>query len=1031
MQWWLAILMPFLLLGLVAVCRRTHGCCRGSSFVPRLCAFLLVIRFGEATNPGPDIDSFVIGVANPTGLRSKAPYVAAHMSYGDVWALSETHLCAQGIADFNTGLKFADAPFQPLLGGCPVPANKTNSGCWKGVGVLSKTPVRKLPHSWADDVAFSSRAMIFTTLVDDFWLSGGIVYGEPESHLYPDRFKHTEALLQEVVGSICFLSTGHRFVAGDWNVSIDELPVFTQLAQAGFRDLQDLAAERWAISPKPTCKHRTRKDFCFVSPELQELLFDVRIVDDIWPDHSILQGHFHRLCMTVPKDVWRMPGPFPWPAQWTFPAKWWDLCDGSPSFKYAKLWEALEQVAEQALPFKPSKHVKGRAQTQAPKCVVGGRLAPVKIGRRGDFHPQFHGASCRHAQWVRQVRRLQAYLRSVQAHGNTCQYAQEVWLAIVSAKGFPGGFRAWWYESASKTFDAPLVLPWCPPDAAVARSLFETMSVEVRLLEAKLKSTSRQYARMRRAKNPNVLFKDLKAAPANGVDFLLKPLQAKVVCLNDDASMALEPSQPCVLDRPIFCNGQQLEVIHVEPDCIWTGLEPAVAVGSLVTQLKTTGTKQALEDAFLHEWSQRWDRHKDVPHARWDAILSFARAHLPRGQLTWPALTCDSLMQLISRKKPGSSSGLDGVSLLDLQSMPSGAHEVFVHMFAEAEREGTWPQQLLVGKVACLAKKEHPQDVMDYRPITVLGLLYRCWGSFHARHAIRQLESFLPETLYGSRPSRFAGQVWCQLLWAVEDSLSSGIALSGVFADIQKAFNCLPRLVVMEAAALLGIPFSLLIAWAGALSQLGRRFQIGQNLSAAAYSVTGLPEGDGLSCLGMVIIDILFHLWHGFFFPMAQPISYVDDWTLLTTNPAFIEGSVQCLNRFTEALDLQLDLKKTCAWSVCSSGRRLLKSQGFRVVDGCRSLRAHVQTTRKHTNSTQMERVAAVSSLWAKLRMSACAYVHKVRALRTAAWPKCLHAISATTIALQAFVSLRAGAMKGLGADGAGCNSFLHLGLIE
>ena len=75
----------------------------------------------------------------------------------------------------------------------------------------------------------------------------------------------------------------------------------------------------------------------------------------------------------------------------------------------------------------------------------------------------------------------------------------------------------------------------------------------------------------------------------------------------------------------------------------------------------------------------------------------------------------------------------------------------------------------------------------------------------------------------------------------------------------------------MEAAALLGIPFSLLIAWAGALSQLGRRFQIGQNLSAAAYSVTGLPEGDGLSCLGMVIIDILFHLWHGFFFPWHNP----------------------------------------------------------------------------------------------------------------------------------------------------------------
>ena len=709
----------------------------------------------------------------------------------------------------------------------------------------------------------------------------------------------------------------------------------------------------------------------------------------------------------------------------------WKSFEGSPSSKYAQLWQTLEQAAEQALPFVPSKHVKGRAQTSGTSQVFGGRVAPVRVGRRGDFQPQFHGASVRHAQWVRQVRRLQAYLRSVQAHGAECQYAQDVWMSIVTAKGFLGGFRSWWFECKSKPFGVPGVLPWSAPECEIARGLFETMVVEVRSLEAKLKSTSRQHARLRRAKNPNVLFKDLKDSPANGVDFLLKPLQSRVVAVNEDASLTLEPPQPWVTDAPIFSNGKQLVLIHVEPDCLWVDLDSCVPVGSLVSQLKSTGTKHALEQAFLSEWRLRWDRHKDVPDERWETILSFARRHLPRRRLEWPALTTDSLMQVIGRKKPGSSSGLDGVSLVDLKCMPSEAHEAFVHMFSEAETTGIWPDQLLIGKVACLAKKERPQDVLDYRPITILGLLYRCWGSYHARHAIRQLEMVLPDTLYGSRPSRFAGQVWCQLLWAVEDSLSSGVALSGVFADIQKAFNCLPRLVVLEVAALLGIPFSLLVAWAGALAQLGRRFQIGSNLSSAAYSVTGLPEGDGLSCLGMVIVDMLFHLWHGFFFPMAQPISHVDDWTLLTTNPAFVARSVQCLRRFTDALDLQLDMKKTCAWSVCASGRRLLKSQGFAVVQGCRMLGAHVQTTRKHTNSTQMDRINAASGICARLRLSASAYKHKIRAIRTAAWPRCLHAISATTIALQAYGTLHSGAMRGLGADGAGCNSLLHLGLIE
>ena len=50
--------------------------------------FLSVVRFGEAMHPGPD--EFILGVANPTGLRNKAPYVVSHMSHGDLWAFSES-----------------------------------------------------------------------------------------------------------------------------------------------------------------------------------------------------------------------------------------------------------------------------------------------------------------------------------------------------------------------------------------------------------------------------------------------------------------------------------------------------------------------------------------------------------------------------------------------------------------------------------------------------------------------------------------------------------------------------------------------------------------------------------------------------------------------------------------------------------------------------------------------------------------------------------------------------------------------------
>jgi len=193
-----------------------------------------VLRVGEASHPGPAADdhNFFWGIANPTGLRSKATYVVEHMAYGVIWAFSETHLSSREVLSFNSGLRFAESAFQSFLGGYPVPPSNDNTGSWEGVGVLSKTPVRHIPHSWPDGVMRSSRAMAFTTLVDDVWMTGGVVYGEPDSQHYPARLVHNEALLQAVTSSVGFLSTGPRFVAGDWNVTHGELPVFSTLARS-------------------------------------------------------------------------------------------------------------------------------------------------------------------------------------------------------------------------------------------------------------------------------------------------------------------------------------------------------------------------------------------------------------------------------------------------------------------------------------------------------------------------------------------------------------------------------------------------------------------------------------------------------------------------------------------------------------------------------------------------------------------------------------------------------------------------------
>lgn len=713
-------------------------------------------------------------------------------------------------------------------------------------------------------------------------------------------------------------------------------------------------------------------------------------------------------------------------------AEFWDKLEGSIDSKYMQLWEHFETTAAARLPFPVQKSMLGRAKTTRVTAVRPGLRSPMKVGRQGDFQPHFFGASWRHVQWIRQVRRLQSYMRCVQHCDPHGTHAANLWASIIRAKGFQGVFCQWWLTCECRVHGAPSLLPWFPPGYDFACKIFETVALAVRALESELCRTSKQYAKLRRAKNPNQIFRDLKAGPENGVDYLLQPLKAKIVDVRpEDMSIVVDPPQPWHNSLPIWCQGVQLAPIHVTDVCFWLQSISPCEVGSTVSQLKCTGAKDELATAFIDAWKERWDRHRDVPTNRWDTILSFARAKLPCVAMDLPSLNPTSLSWVIATKKAASAGGLDGVSVADLRFLPNEALQNLCTMFDEIETTGSWPSQMLEGKVACLAKVSDPRTVMDYRPITVLGMLYRVWGSFYSHAIMKHLTSVLPDTLYGSRPSCFAGQVWSQLLWAVEASIANGVALTGLIADLQKAFNHIPRLVVIEAAALLGIPLHVLRGWAGALAQVGRRFQLGPNLTKTVFSVTGLPEGDGLSCVGMVIIDILFHLWHSHFFPLCQPISYVDDWTVLTTSPSLMSGIYSCLSAFTDAVDLLLDSKKTFTWSVCSAGRKSLLSQGFQVQDSCRVLGAHVQTTRKHTNAIQMARITSLQSLWPKLRLSAAPYRVKVRALRCAAWPRALHAIAATTVANQTFKMLRASAMKSLQADGSGCSSIVHLGLCE
>lgn len=995
-----------------------------------------LLRIGEASNPGPvvdfEADQFTVGTFNPTGLRNKAHYFHTHMSYGDIWTAAETHFYGKDVSRFRAGLRASHSARKYCITDAPSTRRQvTSQSAWKGVGVLAKHPTRALPSSLPEHIRESGRALLFTSLLGDTWLSGAVVYGEPNAHHYPAFLKNNEHILHHVATHICHLTYGPRFISGDWNVEQGSLPVFGLLTQAGFRDIQDVALERWGCPIQNTCKGRTRRDFLYISPEMQDLLLGVDVCHDTWPDHSMVVGSFRGPRNVPPIWVWPTPEPFPWPNEFAADVVWPGSNDASSA--YAQVWEDIENSAIANSPFEVSTRACGRASRTMPMKVRNGLFAPVKLARKGDFQPEFFGASVRHSQWLRQVRRLQSFARLAGNESPALGIVKaETWGAIRRARGFDPSFEQWWESMCFKTNEAPLLFPLVPPAQDVAHAMFESVAMAVRDMEGVLRKSSRQYAKLRRDHNPNLVFSDIRPPSVPGVDVLLQPLHS-VVESEDVAEGRIVLDQPCSFDPEgvISCDGRPLEVIHHESDAVWVSDASNVAVGAEISQQKCIGSHADLEALFVKTWSERWMRHADVPAERWEVIVAFARNHLPRLNLQWPSIGVAEIQQVLRSKKKSTSPGFDGVTLLDLQRMPANVLQVFCDMFASCETTGSWPMQLVDGRVVSLAKVSSPGSPADFRPVTVFSLLYRVWSSYHSKQALSQLDSALPDTLYGGRPGRYAAQVWSKLLWSVEHSFQHGVELTGIVADLQKAFNMLPRLVVFELAGHLGLPGPMLIAWAGALSRMKRRFLLRGSLTKGVLSVTGFPEGCGLSCVAMVIVDFAFHVWQRVFFPLCTALSYVDDWQLVCTHSSLLSGAKRCLDRFVEAVDLQLDAKKTFAWSITNAGRKLLREEGFTVVLAAKNLGAHVQVSRKHTNASLTDRIGTMVALWPRLRLSPCAYRTKVRALLVAAWPRALHAVAATGVGDHLIHSLRAGAMKGLDSDGAGCNAWVQLGLIE
>ena len=1013
---------------------------------------LLGVRIGEAGHPGPQVEQldlnsewFCIGVSNADSLVQRLDSVV-NLPWG-LWGFAETHMTSKQASFFAGQLrkkrrKLGEDAFVVTGSDIQNRPGSTEAGAWSGVAMLGHLPVRELHVPWPELQYSTGRVMIAACQFQGVTMVGGLIYGYARSQTHQHAEAMTSELLHTLTTEIILGRTGCRFIMGDMNASRHGHSLVALWHHYGWREVQEVAAELFDHEICMTCKGSTQQDQLWLSPEMIGALRKVEVSDTYFPSHAAVAAYFDFGQSTLEQQEWPMPAFVPW-KEIDLEA-WKTYCDGLPTWQWGA--NLTRDFGSWCRRFEDSMDgfVQGRNGSHLPRSCKGRgqrfeverrlRVAPLaKPSRDGEVAMSNDFLGRQAQKWFAQVRRLQSMVHSLRAQKqtpNAQNYRAQLWGSVRRAKGFAGGFENWWRIRPIHLEGSPGEVQVNVPSLEVAQSYYQDFLRNYRSMEHHHHQARWQSLKAKLDTDENAIFRLLK-----------KPMEAQLEVLEEDAEYLVEQVRPMfevlipqlTLKHQAICYLQEEQVKLTACEKGWFRVDGDVLLvpGQKLKVTNHVWQEPQIAERLITEWQPRWQRHQNLPMEHWDRVINFVAAFFPQLSLVAQPITRGRWRAALKGFKAKSARGPDALCRDDLLHMPDVMTDELLSMLERIEGGQAWPAQTMTAVVVLLKKHMAARLVGEFRPISLLSFLYRVWASIRTREMLMQLEPWMEHNSFGFLPHRGTLQYYYTIQVALETALQSGETLTGFVADVIKAFNYIPRPPVYAMATRAGIPINILLPWQTAHGQLARRFRVRHYTSKEVKSCTGLTEGDPLSCLGMVLCDFYFHLYHQRYLPDIHSFSYVDNLVLLSTSTPLLVQGTQVFAAWLETLDLQQDMKKTYTWSTNVQDRKTLLQAGFQIKHGARDLGAQFQYGLKKEVALRTERLNAVKPLWAVMARSSAAVGQKIKGVKIAIWPRVLHAASGIFVPETMLTTLRSGVMKGLRWQRAGASPLIRLGFLH
>ncbi len=459
-------------------------------------------------------------------------------------------------------------------------------------------------------------------------------------------------------------------------------------------------------------------------------------------------------------------------------------------------------------------------------------------------------------------------------------------------------------------------------------------------------------------------------------------------------------------------------------------LEGNVPSRGLITQKQFALTPNEISDQFRKFWQPYWIRESSIE--QWDDFVEELESiPLPRYDLQVilddPAIWHATIKSL----KNGKAFGVCGWRHEELKLLPYAAIEHLVMAFKVIFQKGL-SANMMKARTVLLAKIPEPLGMQHTRPITILSTIVRLVSKICANQLLSQLGQVLPVQISGGLPHRGSKDLSLQQQFAIEKALTNTTGMGGYTMDLVKAFNLIPRWPLKQLFLRIGIPEIVISFWFGNLSKLTRYPQIGVALGSPMESTCGIPEGDSLSVLGMIVLSATF------FFKILKttisPFSYADNWSWLAEDTKeHFRTLVQILN-FVACLQMKIDHTKSWAWGT----NKMFKDQAkdfhhlfpngdseFLILQTAKDLGMQMHYNKQRMLGSILDRVQAGVKRAQRLEWLPIDVNDKAHFIQTSVWPAALYSGESQAIGQKHFNALRRAATKALTGDHRFASTFL------